>query len=94
MQGKSVFIIKEKGRYIFNDQRVENILPFPVMQSIVINPIQNTWNELIWLYYNTFLEKKRWQIKKNNAKRIVFLFASEKIDSLGNVSKVISDARW
>ena len=39
------------------------------------------------------IEKKRWQIKKNNAKRIVFLFASEKIDSLGNVSKVISDAR-
>ena len=41
-QGLAIFIIKEKGRYIFNDQRVENILPFPVMQSIVINPIQNT----------------------------------------------------
>ena len=35
-------LLTEKGRYIFNDQRVENILPFPVMQSIVINPIQNT----------------------------------------------------
>jgi hypothetical protein len=35
-------LTKEKGRYIFDDQRVENILPFPVMQSIVINPIQNT----------------------------------------------------
>ena len=32
----------EKGRYAFSDQQAENILPFPVMQSIVINPIQNT----------------------------------------------------
>ena len=35
------------------------------MQSIVINPIQNTWNELIWLYYNTFLEKKNFIMEAN-----------------------------
>lgn len=34
--------INRKRKICFQRPTAENILPFPVMQSIVINPIQNT----------------------------------------------------